>query len=179
MSDATETLTFKTGPVPDEGPLTDEVVAGTVPYDPQYPDSTPEAPFGYKKDGTPYTRHHGKRSGGNTSPGRGSMPASDRQAATAAALLARLNALFGITLTVAGMPRAAVALAENNETFEVMAKEALLTDPALCRKILSAGATSGKAGLVMAYVMLGASTYPAMRDEYRENHPKEIEAENA
>jgi hypothetical protein len=59
-----------------------------------------------------------------------------------------------------------------------MAREALATDPALCKKILSAGATSGKAGLVMAYVMLGATVVPTMRSEYRENHPKELEDGN-
>jgi hypothetical protein len=176
MSDATA-LVFGTAKAPlDESPEVEEQNdTGHVPFDPAYPDSTRDAPYGYKPDGTPYKRHHGK---GKRSSGAGNMPASDKQAATAAALLARLNGLFGIALTVSGMPKAAVTLAANNGDFEVMAKEALLADPVLCRKILSAGATSGKAGLLMAYIMLGASTYPAMRDEYRENHPKELELEN-
>lgn len=184
MSDATApVIEFGRTQVPqDEPPETNDgtkSVIGHTPFDERYPDSTPDAPFGYKPDGTPYKRHHGKH-GGKSSGNAGSrMPATEKQAATAAALLGRLNALFGITLGLAGMPKAAMELAQNNETFEVMAKEALLTDPVLCRKILSAGATSGKAGLIMAYAMLGASTYPAMRDEYRENHPKELEDGNA
>jgi hypothetical protein len=59
-----------------------------------------------------------------------------------------------------------------------MARQSLEADPELCRKILSAGATSGKAGLAMAYLILGANTFPAMRKEYRENHPKDIEEGN-
>lgn len=156
---------------PDVTPDTGETEAG--PFIHLYPDSTPDAPFGRKADGTPYARHHGGRGRGATSTGR--MPATAKQAETAAALLARLNGLFGIALTVAGMPASAMKLAENNDQFETMARQALETDPDLCRKILSAGATSGKAGLIMAYAMLGVSTFPAMREEYRENHPKPIE----
>lgn len=138
-----------------------------------YPDATPDAPYGYKSDGTPFKRHHGR---GRKQRGEGGrMPATAKQAETAAALLARLNGLFGLALTVAGMPMSAMKLAENNEQFEDMARQALETDPELCRKILSAGATSGKAGLVVAYAMLGVSTFPAMRQEYREAHPKQVE----
>jgi hypothetical protein len=163
---ATE-LEFSVTPISDDvtPPITDE------PFDPQYPDSTPEAPYGFKPDGTPYKRHHGR--GRQSTTGR--MPASGKQAETAAALLARMNTLIGFALITAGMPESAEKLAENNEQFEEMARGALETDPALCRKILSAGATSGKAGLVMAYVVLGATTFPAMKSEYRANHPKELE----
>jgi hypothetical protein len=175
MSTATDEITFGVTQIPrDVTPSTDPDDSG--PFDPRYPDSTPEAPYGYKPDGTPYTRHHGPRGGNRGS--RSNMPATEKQAATAAALLARLNTLFGIAFTAAGMPKSAETLAANNAMFEVMAKEALETDPALCRKILSAGATSGKAGLIMAYVMLGASTFPDMKTEYRANHPKEIEEGN-
>lgn len=154
--------------------VTPNVADDGAPYDPRYPDSTPDAPYGYKPDGTPYKRHHsGHSSRGGSA--RGSMPATAKQAETAAALLARLNSLFGFALIAAGMPESAASLAVNNEQFEQMARNALETDPALCRKILSAGATSGKAGLVMAYAMLGVSTFPDMRREYRTNHPKELE----
>jgi hypothetical protein len=137
-----------------------------------YPDSTLEAPYGRKPNGEPYKRHHSGRA-----PKDGSVNARmpGKQAETAAALLARLNLLFGMSLGLAGMPRAQNELVKNNDTFEVMARDALAADPALCRKILSAGATSGKAGLVMAYTMLGVSIAPTIRDEYRENHPREIE----
>jgi hypothetical protein len=157
---------------PDITPSTDPPL-GNEPFDSRYPDSTPEAPYGYKADGTPYTRHHGGKGSRGGSGSR--MPATEKQAATAAALLARFNMLFGIALNVAGMPESAASLAMNNDQFETMARQALETDPALCRKILSVGATSGKAGLIVAYGMLGVSTFPDMRREYRENHPKAIE----
>lgn len=176
MSTATDEISFGVTSIPrDVGPSTDP--DNTLePYDPRYPDSTPEAPYGYKPNGEPYKRHHSGH-GKTASSGRSSnMPATEKQAATAAALLARLNTIFGFALTSAGMPRSAAALAENNDQFETMAKEALETDPALCRKILSAGATSGKAGLIMAYGMLGMGTFSTMKEEYRENHPKELES---
>lgn len=87
--------------------------------------------------------------------------ASESQARAAAGLLAKINSMLGIGLMSFGMPMTAETLIKANEDFENMAYEALLNDPALCRKILSAGATSGKAGLVMAYGMLGVSVVPA------------------
>jgi hypothetical protein len=175
MTETATPIEFGMGSVPDDPPAfgTDDAAGGgTGPYSDLYPDSTPEAPYGYKPDGTPYKRHHGagRKNGAVT----GSNMPGAKQAATAAALLARMNVLFGIAFTAAGMPESARALADNNSDFESMARDALEADPALCKKILSVGATSGKAGLVMAYVMLGVNTYPAMRAEYRENHPKEI-----
>lgn len=173
MTTATENPFAIVDAPPDELP-SDYTDTATGPFTDLYPDSTPEAPYGYKSDGTPFKRHHGagRRSSGPASSG-GRLPAG-KQAETAAALLARLNSLMGLGFIAAGMPLAAVKLSENNGQFEAMAREALATDPALCKKILSAGATSGKAGLVMAYVMLGVSVVPAARAEYRENHPKEI-----
>ena len=177
MSSATDEISFGVTSIPrDIGPSTDPEPITDTPYDPRYPDSTPEAPYGYKPDGTPYKRHHSGHGSKAGRAGSSNMPATEKQAATAAALLARLNTLFGLALTTAGMPESARTLAANNVMFESMAKEALETDPALCRKILSAGATSGKAGLIMAYVMLGAGTFPDMKAEYRQNHPREIES---
>jgi tetrahydromethanopterin S-methyltransferase subunit F len=102
------------------------------------------------------------------------MPAG-KQAEHAAALLASLNGLIGMAFMAAGMPESAATLAANNDKFQSMAQQALSTDPKLCAKILSTGATGGKAGLVMAYVMLGVSVGPSMKAEYRQNHPKEVE----
>jgi hypothetical protein len=174
MSTATDEISFGVTAIPrDVTPSTDPE-PDTGPYDSRYPDSTPEAPYGYKPNGEPYKRHHSGH--GSRGSGTGSrMPATEKQAETAAALLARLNTIFGFVLTAAGMPESAATLAANNVMFESMAKQALETDPALCRKILSAGATSGKAGLIMAYAMLGMGTFPDMKREYRENHPKELE----
>lgn len=172
------TVMFGSAPAPShESPEFDEpeIVSGHVPYDARYPDSTKDAPFGYKPDGTPYLRHHGARGGGKSSGPR--MPATDKQAEMAASLLARLNDLVGLSLTMAGMPMSALTLASNNDRFREAARDALQADPDLCRKILSTGAVGGKAGLVMAYVILIGSTFPDMRKEYREAHPKELETE--
>ena len=134
-------------------------------YDPEYPHSTPEHPYGYfpKSDGTPdfdrprKRRPHGTRK----SSGSGSaMPASPKQATAAAAILARMNGILGMGLMALGMPMTATQLATANAEFESMAAGALSTDPALCRKILSAGASSGKAQLAVAYAMLGAAVAP-------------------
>lgn len=144
----------------------------------EFPDSTPDAPYGYFPDGRPRKRRPKGSGGGSGSPRStaGRMPA-EKQAETAAALLARLNDLIGIGLSAAGMPKAAAELSSNNRQFELMARQSLEADPALCKKILSTGASTGKAGLGMAYLMLGASTYRTMREEYAENHPKELENE--
>lgn len=152
----------------DDPPVFDPPSGGD--YDPEFPGSTPDAPYGFKPDGTPYKRRpngagsgSGKKAGGGKKTG-----SSDRSAQTAASLLARMNGLVGISLTVFGMPATAMSLAEANDQFETMAYEALRSDPELCRKILAAGATSGKAGLVMAYGMLGVSIAPAALTEIRE-----------
>lgn len=143
----------------DEAPVTDDAPD----YDPAYPGSTPDAPYGFKADGTPYKR---RPSGPRTSSsGRGNMPASNSQATQAAALLGRGNMLIAMIAGFAGMPKTAAQITESNSAFEEMARDALLTDPALCRKILSTGSTSGKAGLVLAYAMLGGSLYPTVKEE--------------
>ena len=164
-------LVFETidAPRDDTPDISSETVTGD--YDPEFPGSTPEAPYGYLANGEPRKRRpKGSGKGGNKNPvATGSRtPASEKQAATAAALLARMNAMLGLGLMAMGLPMTAASLAEANDQFESMAKEALMTDPALCRKILSAGATSGKTALVFAYGMLGASVAPAAFVEFKE-----------
>ena len=143
---------------PDETPL----LEGEA-YNPEYPGSTPDAPYGFKPDGSAYRRRPkgtAKKAGNDKR-----MPASDVAARTAASLLARMNTLVVFSLTAAGLPATGAAIAQGNQDFETMAYEALLTDPALCRKILSAGATSGKTALVMAYGMLTISVIPVAKSE--------------
>jgi len=158
----------------DTTPTLEPPVPTTGDYNPEYPGSTEEHPYGLKPDGSAYVRKPrggpeptrlppgwAKASSGSTrSAIRGGMPASESQARAAAALLARANALLGFSVTMLGMPLTAGQLAEANEQFETQAYEALLTDPALCRKILSGGAMSGKVALILAYGMLGASIAP-------------------
>jgi len=158
-------LVFSTGDIPvDETPPL-EGYGGD--FDPEFPGSTPNAPYGFKPNGEPYKRRpKGSGGTGTTHTARSNrMPASDKMARNAASLLGRLNSLIAIGLATANMPGTAAAMVENNAQFEEMAYEALLTDPQLCRKILGAGATSGKAGLVMAYGMLGVSLVPAAKSE--------------
>jgi hypothetical protein len=131
-------------------------------FDPEFPGSTPEAPYGYKEDGTPYKRRHGKR-GKRTVVG--GVVSSDKQARTAANMLGQINQIFAMALASGRFPRTAEQIAIGNDQFVEMAYQALLSDPALCRKILSAGTTSGKTGLVMAYGMLALSVTPTVRQD--------------
>ncbi len=150
----------------DEPPETDDTPI-TGDFNPDYPGSTESAPYGFKPDGTPYLRRPKGTAKTPASPGAPLLGSSrrDKNARDAARLLARLNALIGLSLTVSGMPNTAASLADANEQFESMAYEALVSDPALCSKILSAGTAGGKAGLIMAYTMLGASIIPSARQE--------------
>lgn len=157
-------LDIATVPIPgrtqDESPPVEEVFA-------EYPGATEDAPYGYKPDGTPYKRR--PRGTGGASRGKaGKLPADGKLAESAAALLASANQLVGISLMAFGMTQTAASLAEANTQFELMARQALAADPGLCRKILSTGATGGKAGLVMAYSMLAVNMFPAAKSELAE-----------
>lgn len=152
-------LTFEETTIPDETPQIDG-----VPFDPEFPGSTPEAPYGYKDDGTPYKRRPGGR---RKSTGNKRMPATDAQARQAANLLGQLNTIIGFSLASLGLPQTGASLTAANDTFVEQAYGALLTDPGLCRKILGAGAQSGKAALVMAYGMLAISVVPTATAEIK------------
>lgn len=128
--------------------------------DPAYPDATEEAPFGYTKSGRIRKRPIGSAT-------RGSKSAAPANAHAAARMLAQINGLVGMSLTMFGMTMTAEALSEANGSFEDMARDALANDPALCRKIMSAGASSGKAQLGMAYLVMGASITPAVLMEIK------------
>lgn len=159
---ATDAIAFGETDIPADTP-TDTPPPTTGDYDPMYPGSTPEAPYGYKDDGTPYKRRPRGTAGPRASSGR--MPATETQAAAAAGMLGKLNMLIGISLHAFGMVDTAMSLKEANDGFEAMAKEALLTDPELCKKILSTGGMTGKTGLAVAYGTLAISIYPAAKDE--------------
>lgn len=162
------TLDISTGNIPmDEAPET-EITTG-LPFNPEYPDSTPDAPYGFFPDGRPRKRRPRGTGTTATSSGPRKTAASDSQARMAAAMLAQVNNLVGMSLALFRLPVTGAQITEANAGFEQMAYEALLTDPALCRKILSAGANSGKAGLVMAYAMLGAAVVPVAMQEMKES----------
>lgn len=136
-------------------------------YDPEYPGSTPEAPYGFKDDGTPYRRRPkgtAKKSGSST-PRK--APASDSLARSAAGLLAQMNTLTGFSLAAFGFNETSESIVEANKRFEEMAYSALLNDPALCKRILSAGTNSGAAQLTLAYVALGLAVFPAAKNDIK------------
>ncbi len=153
---------------PVEIPQDDKPTLDGVPFDSRYPDSTPDAPYGFKPNGEPYRRHHGpgKSTGSATGRGGSRMPASDAQARSAASVLGTLNKLIGMALLPI-LPGTAVAITEGNDDFEQLAFQALLTDPALCKRILGAGTSSGKAQLFMAYGALGMSVVPTAMGEIK------------
>jgi len=160
---ATE-LAFEKVDTPDETP---PLSGGS--FDPRYPDSTPDAPYGFKPNGDPYKRHHSGNGPSKTTRSGGSVgrtPASEAQARSAASVLATANKLIGMALLPI-LPETAVALAEANPTFEQLAFEALLSDPALCKKILGAGTQSAKAQLAMAYGAIAMSVGPAAYAEVK------------
>lgn len=151
-------------------------------FNTEYPHSTPEHPYGFfpDTDGNPdfsrprKRRPHKRRSGGST--GLSSTLASDRQARVAAGLLARLNALLGVGLSVY-LPNTAIELARANKEFEEMAYQALLNDPDLCKRIMAAGTTSGKAQLAMAYALLGGALAPMAYAEVKTRRSETVQGE--
>ena len=134
-------------------------------FTPGYPGSTSEAPYGYKPDGTAYKRRP-RGSGGATLPSSGRRTAAKEQdARQAAALLAQVNLLISMSLFVSGFTATGESIQDANERFESMAYNSLLNDPILCKKLLSAGTAGGKAGLVMAYVIMLGAVIPPLRIE--------------
>lgn len=124
--------------------------------------ATKEAPYGYTKSG----RIRSKPLGSSTR--KGSMPASESQAKAAAAILASGNAMLGAGLYSFGFLASAQEVEAGNERFEQMAYDALLADPAMCKKILSLGSSSAKVQLLVAYGMLASRVAPAAITELKE-----------
>lgn len=154
----------------DEAPPLEE--ESTSDYDPAFPGSTKDAPYGFKPDGAPYKRRPNKS--GTRESGVKRTPASESAARAAAGLLAQLNTILVMVLGTP-MPQTAEQLEKGNKSFEEMAYQSLLSDPVLCRKILAAGKTSGTAGLVMAYAVLGLSVGPTAVEEYRSRRAARLE----
>lgn len=158
------TLDFREVDAPTDDPPALEIAD----FDPEFPGSTPEAPYGFKEDGTPYKRRpKGSGTGGSKTPRSTASKANETLATSAARMLCQINSLVGISLTVFGMPETAMDIEKANAQFETMAIESLRTDPTLCRKILSAGASSGRTGLLMAYIYLAGSAFPSARSEIK------------
>jgi hypothetical protein len=97
----------------------------------------------------------------------GSTTSNEKIASAALDILVQANNLCGMGLMLMQMPQTASAIAMREDAFRVQALEALKADPALCRMILKAGATSGKAMLFMAYGMLAISIAPVALEEIK------------
>lgn len=156
----------------DESP--DIEVSSTGDFDPDYPGSTPDAPYGFKPNGEPYKRRPNK-SGTRASSGVTKSPANDSLARSAAGVLSTMNILVGMSISAFGMTQTSESIVEANKRFEVMAVDALRNDPALCRKILSAGTSSGKAQLAMAYGTLALAVFPAAKNDVQMLRSKDDE----
>lgn len=98
----------------------------------------------------------------------GGATSNEKLASAALDILVQANNLCGMGLMLMQMPRTASAIAMREDPFRVQALEALKADPALCKMILKAGATSGKAMLFMAYGMLAISIAPVALEEIKE-----------
>lgn len=154
----------ETIPPDDIAPTTSD---DTKDFDPSYPGSTAEAPYGYKEDGTPYKRRP-KGSSGSVKLSTSGGSRNENLAASAADLLVTMNTFLFLGINLAGMPKTATQLSEANARFREVAYTALLNDAALCRKIVSAGGASSNAVLLMAYGQLIISAVPIALQERRE-----------
>lgn len=140
-------------------------------YDPEFPGSTPEAPYGFKADGTPYKR----RPNSGTKLGKPASAKTGASAANAAALLRSINSMVALSLLAFGMPLTGTTIEQAGNQFESMARDALESDPALAKRILSMGANTGKAQLAMAYITLGVAVTPVALAELREKRKESNE----
>lgn len=92
---------------------------------------------------------------------------NEKLALQATELLCQLNDLCGMGFMMAGLLETGSAWADRQDVFREQAYQALLADPALCKMILRAGATSGKVALMVAYGMLAAGVAPVAITELR------------
>lgn len=146
---------------PDDSPV------GDIPPDPDYPDATPEAPYGYTAGGRIRKRPIGSRSNSSGGP-TGANSRNESLGASAAQLLAQMNSLVGLSLSAFKLVETSDAIDEANKIFEPMAREALANDPKLARRIMSGGVSSSKAQLTLAYVVFGMAIMPSAREELSE-----------
>lgn len=109
-----------------------------------------------------------KRSGTRTNV-RSSTPKNDKLAAQATDALMQMNGLAALVCMLSGMPMTAAAINNAEEGLREQVKAALITDPDLASKILSAGTHSAKISLVIAYGMFAAAVVPVGVMEFKAN----------
>jgi hypothetical protein len=112
-----------------------------------------------------YCDEHRKASGKRTV-GRAST--NDKLAQQATEALLQINRLTGLGARILGLVGTSEMIMFGEDVFQEQAYAALLTDPALCKQILSAGQISAKFSLAIAYGMLGAQVFPVAVMELKE-----------
>lgn len=94
--------------------------------------------------------------------------ANIKLAEAAADVLAQFNDIAATVIFMGGMPVTSSRLADKNPVFRAQCMQALSTDPALCRSILSAGNAGARGSLAFAYGILLAALLPTAYSELRE-----------
>lgn len=92
---------------------------------------------------------------------------NEKLAAAALDVLVQGNNILAMCAMLAQLYGTASAISEREDAFRVQALEALKMDPGLCRTILKAGATGGKAALAVAYGMMLLSIAPVTIGELK------------
>lgn len=103
---------------------------------------------------------------------------NEKLAEQAAKALVQINNLTGLGARIAGLHMTAEMIGTAQEGFYEQAYTALLTDPALCKQILSAGEISGKFSLAIAYAMMGSMVMPVAVMEIKAKREARKDAEN-
>lgn len=104
---------------------------------------------------------------------------NEKLAEQAVNALVQINNLTGFGARLIGMEATAGAIDFCQDGFREQAYAALVTDPALCRQILSAGEISGKFSLAIAYAMMGAMVAPVAAKEIQEKRAERAEKREA
>lgn len=139
-----------------------------------------EPPITFTEPDTPPLRAARKRQPPPKQTASGRSTQSEKDARIAAGILAQANGLIAFGIAAVGYHGTAGAIAVANEGFEEQAYDALVNDPVLCKQILRAGSTGGKAALILAYGVMVMSVTPIAYAEMREKREaKRVEAENA
>lgn len=105
---------------------------------------------------------------------------SHELAAQATETLASINNAVAMLAGGTGFLETMKHMLEKNDDFRRMAYSALVTDPNLCRQILSVGEKSAKMSLGLAYFSYGMGTMSVMMSEYKERkEARRVEMEEA
>ena len=85
---------------------------------------------------------------------------NEKLAEQATQALVQINRLTGFGARILGLEATSETIMFCEDEFARQAKDALLSDPDLCKQILAAGQISGKVSLAIAYALMGAQVAP-------------------